>query len=51
MEEITALGLEVRRMLGSGSFAQVYHCYDHTEQCDYAVKVPLPTCRSSSNKP
>jgi hypothetical protein len=29
MLPITSLGLEVRTLLGEGSFAQVYECYDH----------------------
>ena len=40
MIHIKALGLEVRHMLGSGSFAQVFECYDHRQNKEYAVKVP-----------
>lgn len=39
MIHIKALGLEVRNMLGSGSFAQVFECYDHRQKKEYAVKV------------
>ena len=43
MWHIKALGLEVRNMLGSGSFAQVYECYDHQLGKEYAVKVFVST--------
>ena len=39
MWHIKTLGLEVRHMLGSGSFAQVYECYDYQRKKEYAVKV------------
>jgi serine/threonine protein kinase len=39
--ELTALGLEVVRQLGSGSFAKVYECFDQREGKSYAVKVEL----------
>jgi len=45
MIHIKALGLEVRHLLGSGSFAQVFECYDHRQNKEYAVKVSLTRYR------
>jgi serine/threonine protein kinase len=37
-----SLGFEVRSLLGSGSFAQVYECFDPKENKTFAVKVRNP---------
>jgi serine/threonine protein kinase len=39
--QISALGLQVKEMLGQGSFAQVYRCYDYLKNKEYAVKVNI----------
>lgn len=43
--QISALGLQVKDMLGQGSFAQVYRCYDYLKNKEYAVKVSVIGCR------
>lgn len=45
MNNLQSLGLEVRHLLGSGSFAQVYECFDPKEGRTLAVKVQDPPCR------
>lgn len=45
------LGLEVRHLLGSGSFAQVYACFDPKDNKHYALKVLSPSPRPSPKRP
>jgi len=39
--QINALRLKVKDLLGQGSFAQVYRCYDYIKNKEYAVKVSV----------
>jgi len=43
--QISALGLKVKDLLGQGSFAQVYRCYDYIKNKEYAVKVSVIRCK------
>lgn len=44
-DSIAALHLEIRNVLGTGSFAEVYECFDRKDNQIYAVKVYINELR------